>query len=50
MLTTQRINSVMQCSNIDSLRSSDFPAILKERVPDTPGHTEVKNVSESVPS
>lgn len=43
MLTTQRINSVMQCSNIDSLRSSDFPAILKERVPDTPGHTEVKN-------
>ena len=45
MLTSQRVKSIMQCNTIDSLREHDFPAILKERVPGTAGHAEVKEVS-----
>ena len=47
MLTSQRIRSVMRCSDIESLRSYDFPGILKERVPGTAGHDKVQQVSAS---
>lgn len=38
----------MKCSNVDSLRSYDFPGVLKERVPGTPGHDEVHQVNASL--
>ncbi len=47
MLSSQRVNSVMRCSDIESLRTYDFPSILRERVPGTPGHEEVRQVSPS---
>ena len=47
LLTSQRVRSVMRCSDIESLQSYDFPGILKERVPGTPGHDKVRQVSGS---
>ena len=44
MLTSQRIKSIMQCNDVESLRQYDFPAILKPRIPGTEGHEEVKEV------
>ena len=44
-LTNARLQAVSQCSsNVQSLFNTDLPRILQERVPDTPGHTEVKEV------
>lgn len=45
MLTSQRVKSIMQCNDVESLRQYDFPGILKGRIPGTPGHEEVKQVS-----
>lgn len=42
MLTSQRVKSIMQCSDVESLQQYDFPAILKPRIPGTQGHQEVK--------
>ncbi|XP_064402831.1 glutaminyl-peptide cyclotransferase-like isoform X2 [Halichondria panicea] len=42
MLSSQRVRSIMRCSDIESLRTHDFPGVLKERVPGTPGHEEVR--------
>ena len=44
MLTSQRVKSIMQCNDVESLQQYDFPGILKERVVGTPGHDEVKQV------
>ena len=44
MLSSQRVRSIMRCSDIESLRTHDFPGVLKERVPGTPGHEEVRKV------
>jgi hypothetical protein len=43
-LTSKRTLFVSQCSTIDNIRDYDLPAVLKVRVPDTPTHTEVKEV------
>ncbi len=44
-MTSQKVKSIVGCNEIDSLRNYDFPAILKERVPDTESHAKVKEVS-----
>ena len=35
----------MRCNDVDNIQQYDFPRILQERVPGTPGHEEVKEVS-----
>ena len=45
LLTSQRVRSIMHCNDVDSLFRYDFPSILKLRVPGTPSHEEVKEVS-----
>ena len=45
LLTSQRIRSIMRCNDVDSIQRYDFPNILQERVPGTPGHQKVKEVS-----
>ena len=45
VLTSQRVRSIMHCNDIDSLFRYDFPSVLKLRVPGTPSHEEVKEVS-----
>lgn len=47
-VTNRRLQSVSQCSDTQSLFNSDLPQILKERVPDTAGHAEVKEVCVSL--
>ena len=44
MLSSQRVRSIMRCSDVESLRSHDFPGVLKERIPGTPGHEVVRQV------
>lgn len=48
LLTSQRIRSIMRCNDIENIQRYDFPSILQERVPGTPGHEEVKEVSSYV--
>ena len=48
LLTSQRIRSIMRCNDIENIQRYDFPRILQERVPGTPGHEEVKEVSSHV--
>ena len=45
LLTSQRIRSIMRCNDIESIKQYDFPNILQERIPGTPGHEKVKEVS-----
>lgn len=47
LLTSQRIRSVMRCSDIESLKNYDFPGILKERIPGTASHDKVQQYIKS---
>ena len=44
-LTSQRLRSIMRCHEVDSLFQYDLPAVIIPRVPGTPGHDQVKDVS-----
>ena len=45
VLTSQRLNSIMRCNEVESLFDYDLPGVLKLRVPGTPEHDVVKDVS-----
>lgn len=45
LLTSQRIRSIMRCNDVESIQQYDFPNILRERVPGTQGHDQVREVS-----
>ena len=45
LLTSQRIRSIMRCNDVESIKQYDFPNILQERIPGSPGHAKVKEVS-----
>ena len=44
VMTSKRLQSLMQCSDADTLFKYDFPSVLKPRVPGTQSHEEVKDV------
>ena len=44
ILTSQRLNSVMKCHEVESLFQYDVPGVLRVRVPGTTEHDVVKDV------